>query len=239
MKLILKKIAVFGRNFDIIKLVIDLSKINTVLFDLDGTLVNSNEIIIESFKQTLEHFQPNKNYSRRQLIEMIGPPLKETFKIVSEDAEKIKEMINFYRSFYTKHEFEYIKLYENVIETLEILKNMNINLGIVTTKFKESAMPSIINFGIDKYIKNYAFLGSVPEHKPDPKPIHHVLNQFSNVDKAVMIGDNPSDILAGKNADIYTCGIEWSLIKEKLLETKPDFWIENYTEIIDIINLEV
>jgi len=216
-----------------------LNKINTVLFDLDGTLVNSNEIIIESFRQTFKHFQPNINYSRKQLIEMIGPPLKETFKIVSEDKEIIIKMIDFYRTFYQKHEFNYIKLYDNVIETLEILKNKNINLGIVTTKFKESAMPSIIHFGIDKYINNFAFLGSVPEHKPNPEPIFYVLNQFDNVDHAMMVGDNPSDIIAGKNAKIFTCGIEWSLVKEKLIEAKPDFWVKDYLEIIDIINQEV
>jgi pyrophosphatase PpaX len=216
-----------------------LGKINTILFDLDGTLVDSNEIIIQSFKQTFKYYQPEINYSREQIIEMIGPPLKETFKIVSEDPKVINEMIDYYRDFYQKHEFDYIKIYKNVIETLAELSKLKINLGIVTTKFKESAMPSIIKFGIDKHIKNYSFLGSVPEHKPNPKPVFYVLNQFDNVDKALMIGDNPSDIYAGKNANILTCGIEWTLVKEKLKASNPDFWIKDYTELLDIIKKEI
>lgn len=220
-------------------MVIKLGKINTILFDLDGTLVDSNELIIESFRETFRKYKPQQEFTRQQLIEMIGPPLKETFRIVSEKKEVIEEMINFYRSFYQKHEFEYVSLYKNVLETLEKLSELNINLGIVTTKFEESAMPSIKYFNIDKYIKNYSFLGSVKEHKPSPKPIFHVLDQFNHVDKALMIGDNKSDILAGKNANIFTCGIEWSLTKEKLKETNPDFWINDYLELLNIIKLEV
>lgn len=215
-----------------------MSKINTVLFDLDGTLVDSNELIIQSFKETFKNYQPNVTYDRNQLIDMIGPPLKETFKVVSEDQKIIKEMIDFYRAFYQKHEFEYINLYPNVIETLKYLKENNVNLGIVTTKFKESAMPSIKYFNIDKYITNYSFLGSTPEHKPSPEPIFYVLKQFNKVEKVLMIGDNTSDILAGKNADVLTCGIEWSLIKDKLKKTNPDFWIKDYLEIIELIEKE-
>jgi pyrophosphatase PpaX len=216
-----------------------LGKINTILFDLDGTLVDSNEIIIQSFKETFKYYQPNIEYTRNQIIEMIGPPLKETFKIVSEETKVINEMIDYYRTFYQKHEFEYIKLYDNVIETLEKLSKLSVNLGIVTTKFEESAMPSIKLFSIDKYIKNYSFLGSVPEHKPSPEPIFYVLNQFNNVDEALMIGDNPSDIFAGQNAGILTCGIEWTLVKDKLKATNPDFWIKDYKEILKIIEKEI
>ena len=216
-----------------------MGKINTILFDLDGTLVDSNEIIIQSFKETFKYYQPNIEYTRNQIIEMIGPPLKETFKIVSEETKVINEMIDYYRTFYQKHEFEYIKLYDNVIETLEKLSKLNVNLGIVTTKFEESAMPSIKLFSLDKYIKNYSFLGSVPEHKPSPEPIFYVLNQFNNVDEALMIGDNPSDIFAGKNAGILTCGIEWTLVKDKLKATNPDFWIKDYKEILKIIEKEI
>jgi pyrophosphatase PpaX len=219
--------------------VIKLSRINTILFDLDGTLVDSNELIIESFRETFKKYQPEKTYSRQELIDMIGPPLKESFKVVSEQEAVILEMIDFYRKFYQDNEFQYITLYPNVIETLAALSNKGINLGIVTTKFKESAMPSIKHFGIDKYIKHNSFLGDVEEHKPSPKPLYHVLKNFNNTDKVMMVGDNSSDILAGKNAKVYTCGLEWALNREKLLNTKPDFWIEDYLELLNIINKEI
>jgi pyrophosphatase PpaX len=219
-------------------MVITLKKINTVLFDLDGTLVDSNELIIESFRQTLKKFNPQTLFSRQEIIDMIGPPLLETFQVINTNPKIIQEMIAFYRYFYKKHEFEYISLYDNVIEMLEILKNKGFNLGIVTTKFKESAMPSISHFKLDKYISNFAFLDTVDEHKPSPKPIYYVLKMFKNVEEAIMVGDNVSDILAGKNANILTCGIEWSLAKEKIKALNPDYWIENYMDLVKIINEE-
>lgn len=219
-------------------MVITLKKINTVIFDLDGTLVDSNELIIESFHQTLKKFNPDKVYTRQEIIDMIGPPLSETFQMINTNPKIIQEMIDFYRYFYKEHEFEYISLYGNVIEMLEILKDKGFNLGIVTTKFEESAMPSISHFRLDKYISQFAFLDTVDEHKPSPKPIYFVLNRFRHVEKAIMVGDNVSDILAGKNANILTCGIEWSLAKEKIKALNPNYWIENYMDLIEIINKE-
>lgn len=213
-----------------------MKKINTILFDLDGTLVNSNEIIIESYRQTLKKFQPKKNYTRKQIIDLIGPPLKTIFYDIYQNEQKVMEMIGFYREFYQKHEFEYIHLYENTIETLKILKERNINLGIVTTKFKESAMPSIKHFGIDKYIDEYCFLGTVKDHKPSPEPIYYVLDKFKNTSLAMMIGDNPSDILAGKNANILTCGLDWALNKNALRYSNPDYWINDFLELINIVD---
>ncbi|MDD4069611.1 MAG: HAD-IA family hydrolase [Candidatus Izemoplasmatales bacterium] len=216
-----------------------MKKINTILFDLDGTLVDSNELIIYSFKETFKKYQPEKNYSRVDLIEMIGPPLKETFKTITSNQNKIDEIINFYRKIYQKNEFDFIKIYDNAIKVLDILKSRNFNLGIVTTKFKESALPSIEHYNINKYIKHYSFLGDVDEHKPSPKPVYHLLNQFNKVEKALIIGDTPSDILAGKNAKIYTCGVNWSLKKEELQKVNPDFWINEFLDILNIIDKEI
>ncbi len=219
-------------------MVITLKKINTVLFDLDGTLVDSNELIIFSFKKTLEKFNPDVRYSREQIIDMIGPPLAETFSYINTNPKIIQEMIDFYRYVYKENEFAYISIYDNVIQMLDILKAKGFNLGIVTTKFKESAIPSIKHFGLDQYITHYSFLDTVDEHKPSPKPIYHVLNSFKNVEKAIMVGDNVSDILAGKNAGILTCGIEWSLAKDKIKALNPDYWINNYMDLVKIINEE-
>jgi pyrophosphatase PpaX len=215
--------------------VIKLQKIDTVLFDLDGTLVDSNELIIKSFERTLKEFLPERDFLREEIIEMIGPPLKETFKIKSEDPSIIEEMINYYRKVYVEMEFDYIELYPNVIKTLKTLYDNGINLGIVTTKFKESAIPSIEHYGLNKYIKSYCFLDDVNEHKPHPEPIFYALNQFNSYKGVIMVGDNSSDIMAGRNASCLTCGVEWSIKKEIIKELNPDFWLTDYLELIDIV----
>lgn len=212
-----------------------MQNIDTVLFDLDGTLVDSNELIIKSFYETMKKYLPNREFTRKELIEMIGPPLKETFLVASSDPKVILEMINYYRKVYVDLEFDYIKLYPNVIETLKKLMVNNIQLGIVTTKFKESAMPSIKHYGLDKYITSYCFLDDVTEHKPHPEPIFYALKQFKSYKDVLMVGDNSSDILAGKNASALTCGVEWSIKKHMIKDLNPDYWIKDYLDLVDII----
>ncbi|XFA98419.1 HAD-IA family hydrolase [Candidatus Izemoplasma sp. B36] len=209
--------------------------IDTVLFDLDGTLVDSNELIIKSFYETMKKYLPNREFSRKELIEMIGPPLKETFLVASSDPKVILEMINYYRKVYVDLEFDYIELYPNVIETLKKLADNGVQLGIVTTKFKESAMPSIKHYGLDKYITSYCFLDNVTEHKPHPEPIFYALKQFKNYKNVLMVGDNSSDILAGKNASALTCGVAWSIKKDLIKGLNPDYWIMDYLDLLDIV----
>ncbi len=216
-------------------MVIKLRKIDTVLFDLDGTLIDSNELIIKSFDETMKKYMPQRSFSRKDLIDMVGPPLKETFKIATDDPNVILEMIDFYRKVYVTLEFDYISLYPNVIETLKIFSEHNINMGIVTTKFKESAIPSIEAYHLDKYITSFCYLDDITEHKPHPEPIFYALKQFDNFTNVLMVGDNTSDILAGKNASCYTCGVEWSLKKDLIKELNPDFWIHDYSELINIV----
>jgi len=217
-------------------LVIKLRKIDTILFDLDGTLVDSNELIIKSFSETMKKYAPDREFTRQDLIDMVGPPLKETFLIASEDPEVILEMIDYYREVYVRLEFEYINIYPNTIKMLEELSKKGFNLGIVTTKFKTSAMPSIEHYNLDKYITSYCFLDDIKEHKPHPEPIFYALKQFKKYDKVIMVGDNTSDILAGRNASAYTCGVNWSIKKDLIKKLNPDFWINDFSDLIKIIN---
>ena len=219
--------------FDIITLVIKMQRFDTVLFDLDGTLIDSNELIIKSFYETMVKYMPQKDFTREELIEMIGPPLSESFKIATDSFIIIEEMIDYYREVYTKLEFEYIKIYPNVINTLKVLSENNINLGIVTTKFKKSAMPSILHYGIDKYITSYCFLDDTTKHKPDPAPIFYALNQFESYQNVLMVGDSGSDILAGINASCKTCAVDWTIKRHDVEPLNPDYWLNNYSELLN------
>lgn len=211
-----------------------MKKINTVLFDLDGTLVDSNELIIETFRQTIQQFYPDRELSRRQLIDLVGPPLQETFQQYTNDPFLVEEMIRTYRSIYKKLEFEYVTLYPNVSETLSELKQKGYHLGIVTTKFLESAYPSIKHFNIDQFFDVIIGLDDVKKHKPDPEPIYKALENL-DYQEVVMVGDNSSDIEAGMNAGTLTCGVTWSMKFEQIKDLNPTFWISDYNELIQKI----
>lgn len=208
--------------------------IDTILFDLDGTLVDSNELIIETFKRTYQVHFPNLSFTHSELAQMMGPPLSETFLLIAKNDNLVNEMIVTYRQIYRSIEFDYISLYPGVIECLSSLKAIGYNLGIVTTKFKESAMPSIERYGIDRYIDVIIGLDDVNNHKPHPEPIYKALKRIKH-QGVLMVGDSPSDILAGKNADILTCGVDWSYRKEEIKQLKPDLWLTDFQQLIELI----
>lgn len=212
-----------------------MKKINTVLFDLDGTLVDSNQLILDSFKATFDKFFPDVKFQREDYIKMIGPTLKETFSEFQDNQDNVLKMIDFYRRYYKVHEFDMIDIYPNLISTLKSLKAMGFYIGIVTTKFEESAVPSIKQFNLDQYMDVYIYLDDVKNPKPHAEPIEIAKSRLKDPLEILMVGDNPSDILSGKNAGVLTCGIEWSLKKEELKATNPNFWIEDYSKLIDII----
>ena len=78
-------------------------------------------------------------------------------------------------------------------------------------------------------------MDDIKEHKPHPEPIFFALNQFSDYNKVVMVGDSPSDIMAGFNSGSLACGVDWSIKKESIKSLNPDFWIKDFLELIDII----
>jgi len=209
-------------------------KIDTILFDLDGTLVDSNELILETFRLTLATYFPQITFSRSELIDMVGPPLYETFGKLTNDLSLVNTMINNYRHVYRQIEFDYIHLYPGVIDALRYFHEHLFHIAIITTKFKESAAPCLSYYNINQYFDLIIGLEDVASPKPNPEAVLKALNFFHS-HNAVMIGDNISDLLAGKNAGILTCGVNWSYKRDLLIKTNPEFWIKDFYELVQMI----
>ncbi|WP_258871450.1 HAD hydrolase-like protein, partial [Halobacillus trueperi] len=109
--------------------------IRTILFDLDGTLIDTNELIIASFTHTIEQYS-DRSYEREEILDFIGPPLRESLQKVNPD--KVEEMVETYRKHNIENHNRYVKAYEGVVETIETLKEQGYKLGIVTTKMRNT-----------------------------------------------------------------------------------------------------
>ncbi len=211
-----------------------MKKIKTLLFDLDGTLIDSNELIIESFLYTLGKYFPGK-YKREDVIPFIGPTLKDTFNTI--DIDRSEEMLHDYREFnFTKHD-DMMKEFPGVNEGLAALKNTGVRMGIVTSKIHYSAEKSIKLLGMDQYFDCLIGCDDVVKHKPDPEPLLKALNIIgSKPEEAMMIGDRHHDILAGQNTGTLTVGVGWSLQgKDYLRHYRPDYIIDELTDLVQIL----
>ena len=212
-------------------------KIDTILFDLDGTLINTNELIITSFLHTLEQYFPQQ-FTRDKVIDFIGPPLYESFHNLN--PEKVDEMIAVYRTHNHAFHDELIEEYEGVYETIEALHEAGFKMAIVTTKIRETAEIGLKLFGLDKFFPVVITIDDVKNVKPDPEPLLLALQKLdSQPETALMVGDSNHDILGGKNTGTKTAGVAWSIKGEAFIRSfEPDFVLDNMRNLLKIVGVE-
>lgn len=212
-------------------------KINTILFDLDGTLINTNELIIASFLHTLNKFYPDQ-YKREHVIPFMGPTLTESFSSV--DAEKVDELITEYRRFNMEMHDEFVEEYETVYETVETLHKKGYKIGIVTTKAR-NVVEMGLNFSrLKQFFNTVVTIDDVQNAKPHPEPIQLALKKLNAApEETIMVGDNYHDIEGGKNAGTKTAGVAWSLKGKEFLATyHPDYMLEKMSDILSILGID-
>lgn len=211
--------------------------INTVLFDLDGTLIDTNELIISSFLHTLGHYYPER-YQREDVLPFMGPTLHETFESIN--PEKVEEMIAVYREYNIKNHDVLVKEFEGVFETVRTLKESGYKLGIVTTKVSNVVEKGLKLTNLDQFFDVVVTLDDVEKPKPDPEPILKALDLLdAKPEEAIMVGDNSHDILGGKNAGTKTAGVAWTAKgREFLMEFKPDYMLDNMADLLDLLKVD-
>jgi pyrophosphatase PpaX len=213
----------------------DDSMIDTILFDLDGTLLNTNDLIKASFKHTLDHFYPDK-YTEKDIIQFFGEQLEYSFSKV--DPTRIEELSNFYRKHNIEHHDELVKEFPNVNATLTTLKEKGYKMAIVTTKRWETVKLGLNLFKMGDFFDAVVAIDDVKKPKPDPEPLLMALEKLeSSPENAIMVGDSVSDIEAGHRAGTKTVAVSWTIKGVEIFkDVHPDFIIDDMREIIGVMD---
>ncbi len=213
-----------------------MTNITTLLFDLDGTLINTNELIVESFLHTLNHFFPGQ-YEREDVYPFMGPPLIDTFEAL--DPERTMEMVAHYREFNLAQHDALVTEFQGVYETIRTLHENNFKMAIVSTKLHETVVKGLKLTNLDPYFNVVIGLDDVENAKPHPEPLEKALAALgSSPEEALMIGDNYHDIEGGQNAGVKTAGVAWSIKgRDFLAQYNPDYMLESMTDLLDILNI--
>ncbi|MGM8366065.1 pyrophosphatase PpaX [Virgibacillus sp. W0181] len=209
--------------------------IDTVLFDLDGTLIDTNELIISSFEHTFEHY--GLTFTKKEIMEFNGPPLIDTFQEINPDLAEA--MIDTYREHNIKHHDNFVKVFPYVLETVEQLRQHQIKMGIVSAKMRQGVLKGLSLTGLEDYFETIVSMDDVTHPKPHPEP---VLKAMSNLgatpETSIMVGDNYHDIESGKNAGVKTAGVAWSEKgKEFLLNYDPTYMLEDMRDLLKIVGV--
>lgn len=179
-----------------------------ILFDLDGTLTDSGEGIINCAILALEHFGLPIP-SREKLRIFVGPPLNETFLAHGVPADRIEEAIAVYRSRYVPiGKFENTP-YPGVRELLETLKTQGHSLYVATSKPEAMSVEILEHFGLAKYFTQICGASLDLSRSTKEAVIAHLLAQNGRSDNMVMVGDTKFDILGAKAHGIPAIGVSW------------------------------
>ncbi|HLR79674.1 MAG TPA: pyrophosphatase PpaX [Bacillota bacterium] len=206
--------------------------IRTILFDLDGTLIDTNELIIQSFLHTFRQY--GFTFTREEVKAFNGPPLKKTFEAI--DPQRADEMIQTYLKHNHAIHDHYVKAFPNVVETIQQLREHQINMGIVTTKMRKGALMGLRKTGLDRLFETVITLNDVKQAKPHPEPVLKAMNELGGeAESTLMVGDNSYDIEAGHNAGMYTAGVAWSQRgKAYLQQYQPTYMLENMKDLLKL-----
>lgn len=210
-------------------------KYTHILFDLDGTLVDTNELILQSFEYTLGQFFPGR-YTRHDVLPYMGEPLVKQFSRWAE-AEQVPQMVDVYRKHNVEHHDRLVAIFPHVKEVLTELKDSGIKMAVVTNKMRLTADMGLRLFDLDPLIDVLVTIENTTKHKPDPEPLLFAMDKLgAESRKTLMVGDSPYDIMAGKAVGTATCGVAWSLRgREGLLLHKPDYLIDDMNELLEIV----
>jgi len=208
-----------------------------LIFDLDGTLIDSREDIADAANFALEKLGvpavPSPSVWRHiggGIRSLLGGILK------TEDAAVIKRAVECFREYYSAHCLDKTVLYPGVTEVLAYYDGRKKRMAVVTNKDQEFTHKILAGLGVEKYFQSRIGAREGDRKKPHPDLLHRALEELkSDPAQTVIIGDSPADIEAGQKAGTKTCGVGYGIGEpEKVRKAKPDFWVETPSELIKL-----
>ena len=211
--------------------------LTTFLFDLDGTLIDSIDLILRSYRHTLKTHRgiepPDEIW-----MEGLGTPLWVQFRHWTEDPAEIQAMVATYRDYNLANHDAMVRPYEGVADEVLRLKARGKTLGLVTSKMRSGALRGLKLLGLTETFDAIVGSDEVKNPKPHPEPVERALELLgAPASTAVFIGDSRHDIECGRAAGVKTAAVLWGPFSRADLEgSKPDFWLERPTDLAHLGN---
>ncbi|MFG0318581.1 MAG: HAD-IA family hydrolase [Planctomycetota bacterium JB042] len=206
-----------------------------VLFDLDGTLIDSIELIRRSYEHTWET-HVGRPLDEAEWLAGLGRPLRYQFLQVTRDEDAIAAMTRTYRAHNLEHHDRLVRPFDGVPAMLGALAAAGARLGIVTSKIAAAARRGLARCDLDAD-RFEVLIGAddVERHKPEPEPVLAACARLGVApEEAVYVGDSPHDIAAGRAAGSRTAGVLWGPFSRPTLEAAaPDVLVEAPAKLCD------
>lgn len=215
-----------------------LRTVEAVLFDLDGTVVDTIPHILASFRHATAEVL-GAALSDEVLMHHVGVPLARQMRYFTDDEDEADRLLVSYRAFNHKTHDDMARVYPNSVAALTALHAAGLPMGIVTSKSRVMAERAIALFDLGRFFEVLVTADDTDRHKPDPLPVIHA-SGILGIEPArlVYVGDSPADIAAGKGAGAATVGAAWGVASiERLVEAGPDAIIEDIGDLPALLGI--
>ncbi|HUQ49029.1 MAG TPA: HAD-IA family hydrolase [Gemmatimonadaceae bacterium] len=202
-----------------------------VLFDLDGTLVDTIGLLLECVHHSFKGRDPAP--TDEEWIAGIGTPLRKQLGAYVSTEQEIDDLVDRYRTYQRIHHDRMTNAYPGVMDTLTELERRGHPMGVVTSKSNEMMDRGIAHTGLDRFMKTTIGADSCTIHKPEAFPVLLALKNLGySPDEAVFVGDSPHDVQAGNAAGVLSIAALWGpFTKAQLAASNPSEYLERITDL--------
>ena len=211
-----------------------MDKITTILFDLDGTILDTRESIFQSFVHSLTTVG-HKAPSQEDVFSHVGKELNEVIAGIAGPKGKVEEIRELIKNFQLAN-LHLVKLYAGVEEVLKELRSRGYKLGAVTNARRAGSIKRLEHVGILDLFDTVVAVDDVENPKPHAEPVLLALkNMNAFPESAIMIGDSHFDIESGKNAGIKTIRVTYGFHTEEMDNPKPDHFVDDIKDLLGLL----
>jgi pyrophosphatase PpaX len=205
-------------------------KIEALLSDVDGTLLNTHGLIVAAFDIVLSNHHISHTIAGIEAT--IGKSLMESYRILTSRAD-VADFMKEHGDFQEAN-LQLATLFPGVSDTLKKLKTMGIKIAAVSTRTRNCRL-MLDNAGIFNYFDAIVTGDDVINHKPDPEALFLAMEELSiKPQQAIMMGDIAVDIKAGRNAGTRTVGVTYGSLGKNIKDCNPDYIIDFIEDILPI-----
>jgi pyrophosphatase PpaX len=209
----------------------------TILFDLDGTLIDSIELILSSMRYAFAKLERDAP-SDEEWSAGIGIPLFTMFRRYARDDDDHSALIRAYREHQFANHDRLVRCYDGVVDVVKSLHDRGHQLGIVTSKSEYLAYRGLAHVGLARYMDTVVGCDASTRHKPDPEPVRIALHRLASPpESALFVGDSVHDLMAGKAAGVTTAAALWGAFRREDMEPgDPNHWAERIYDVVSMID---
>jgi pyrophosphatase PpaX len=206
-----------------------------VLFDLDGTVIDSGAIILDSMRHAAKEVLGVEPRDEELMAAVGGPGLEAQMHALAPD--RVQELVKVYRA-HNEPLHEGLACCPGIDDVLVRLKDEGRRLGIVTAKRRKTVELAFAQVPIAHLFETVVGGDETERHKPDPEPLLLALDRLgAGPEDAAYVGDAPFDIQAAKAAGIFSVAVGWGGIhtRERLEQEQPDAFVDTAEELLDVL----